>query len=147
MIVPDVNMLVYAYDEGSPVHNTAKDWWEGLISGTDEVGLPWAVSTGFVRLMANPRVIDPPVAPVVSIGHVRGWLEHPHINPIHPGSDHLDVMEGILELAGTSRNVVTDAHIAALALEHDAEVHSRDLKFAQFPGLKWRDPLEARGLG
>ena len=57
MIVPDINMLVYAYNEGSPLYRTAKEWWEELINGSEEVGLPWAVSTGFVRLMANPRVV------------------------------------------------------------------------------------------
>ena len=141
MIVPDVNMLVYAYDEDSPVHDSAKDWWEDLIRGPEAVGLPWAVSTGFVRLMANPRVIDPPVAPVVSMDHVMSWFEHPHIIPIQPGSDHPDVMRRMLGIAGTGRNVVTDAHIAAIALEHDAEVHSRDSGFGRFPGLRWRDPL------
>ncbi len=141
MIVPDVNMLVYAYNETSPMHNVAKDWWYGLLEGSEDVGIPSAVSTGFVRLMANPKVIAPPVSPVVSIDRVRNWFERTHIFAIHPGADHFDVMRLMVEATGTSRNVVTDAHIAAIAIEHNAEVHSKDSKFAQFPGLKWIDPL------
>ncbi len=141
MIVPDINMLVYAYNEGSPLYQTAKEWWEELINGSEEVGLPWAVSTGFVRLMANPRVVTPPLAPVVSLDHVRNWLEFPHIIAINPGPSHLEMMRQTLEMSGTSRNVVTDAHIAAIALEYGAEVHSKDSGFGRLPGLRWRDPL------
>ena len=142
MIVPDVNLLVYAYNESSPMHHEAKDWWNGVLEGSEEVGLPWAVSMGFVRLMANPIVINPPVAPDISLGRVQEWLDRPHIFEIHPGADHIRVMRRIVGSDRTSRNVVTDAHIAALAIENDAEIHSKDAKFSQFPGLKWHDPLQ-----
>ncbi len=142
MIVPDVNLLVYAYNSTSPHHEAAKAWWDDLIAGSEEVALPWVVVTGFIRMMANPSVVSPPVPPVVSVAHIRHWFQHPHINPINPGNDHLDWLDGNFEFAGIGRNMVADTHIASIAMEHDAEVHSRDSDFSRFPGLKWHDPLQ-----
>ena len=142
MIVPDVNVLIYAYSETSPLHVKAKDWWEGLLNGSEEIGLPWSVSTGFVRLMANPMVVSPILEPLASWNVVSDWFEYPHVVPLNPGRNHIELMRETLGVAGISHSVVTDAHIAAIALEHDGEVHSKDSRFGRIPGLRWVDPLQ-----
>jgi hypothetical protein len=144
VIVPDLNLLIYAYNEGAPNHEPAKRWWEGLMNGTERVGVPWAVAIGFVRLMTNPRVLVHPVPPGEAIGHMRAWFRSPQVTPLSPGPDHLARLGGNLAAAGVGADLVTDAHIAAIAMEYQAEVHSNDTDFSRFPGLRWRNPLDKR---
>ena len=141
MIVPDINLLVYAYNDGAPHHGTASRWWEGLVNGAERVGVLWIVSTGFVRLMTHPRAVAAPISPVDAIAHVRDWFRYAHVSPINPGAEHLTHVQRNIEAAGVGGNLVTDAHIAALAMEYQAEVHSNDSDFTRFPGLRWRNPL------
>lgn len=141
MIVPDVNLLVYAYNDGAPLHEAARRWWEGLVNGSERVGVPWAVSTGFVRLMTHSRVLTAPIPAADAVGLVRDWFRYAHVAPINPGADHLTHVQRGLDACGVGGDLVTDAHIAALAIEHQAEVHSNDADFARFPGLRWRNPL------
>lgn len=141
MIVPDINLLVYAFNQGAPHHDAAKRWWEGLVNGVERVGVPWVVATGFLRLMTHPRVLMRPISSADAIAHLREWFQHPHVTPINPGTDHLALLREILDSAGVGASLVTDAHIAALAIEHQAEVHSNDSDFSRFPGLRWRNPL------
>lgn len=141
MIVPDINLLIYAYNSGSPNHPEARRWWEGLINGEELVGLPWAVSTGFVRIMTSPRALTSPMVPSEAVGLVTCWFEYPHVTPIIPGAEHLTLLKRNLEAAGIGANLVTDAHIAALAMEYQAVVHSNDSDFRRFPGLRWQNPL------
>ena len=143
MIVPDTNLFLYAYNDETPQFEVARRWWEDLVNGTEPVGIPWVVSTGFVRLMTRPTVIRPPVAPEQAVDYVREWFEFPHVTPIHPGREHLTHFRRNLVAAGAGGNIVPDAHIAALAIEHDAEVHSHDSDFGRFPGLRWHDPIRA----
>ena len=141
MIVPDLNLLIYAHNEDAPHHEPARRWWEGLVNGTERVGVPWVVSIGFVRLMTNPRVLVHPVSTNEATGHMRAWFRFPHVTPVNPGADHLTRFARNLAAAGVGANLVTDAHIAALAMEYQAEVHSNDTDFSRFPGLRWRNPL------
>ena len=141
MIVPDLNLLVYAYNDGAPRHHSARRWWESLVNGVERVGIPWVVSTGFVRLMTHPKVLVYPATPEQAVDYVREWFRFPHVTPINPGSDHLTHLRRSLAAAGVGANLVTDAHIAALAKEYQAEVHSNDTDFSRFPGLRWRNPL------
>ena len=141
MIVPDINLLVYAHNDGAPHHDAARRWWEGLVNGVERVGVPWVVATGFVRLMTHPRVLASPAAPAAAVGYVREWFRFPHVTPVNPGAGHLDRFGRSLDAAGVGANLVTDAHIAALAAEYQAEVHSNDADFGRFPGLRWRNPL------
>lgn len=141
MIVPDINLLVYAYNDGSPHHMAAKRWWEGLVNGTERVGVPWVVSTGFVRLMTHPRALTSPMAPADAIAYARNWFRYPHVIPINPSVEHLAHLQRNLDAARVGASLVTDAHIAALAMEYQAEVHSNDSDFSRFPGLRWRNPL------
>ncbi|MCY4121188.1 MAG: type II toxin-antitoxin system VapC family toxin [Acidobacteria bacterium] len=141
MIVPDINLLVYAYNDGAPNHEAARRWWEGLVNGAERVGVPWIVATGFVRLMTHPRALTAPGSPTDAISLVRDWFRYAHVSPINPGVEHLTHLQRNLEAAGVGANLVTDAHIAALAMEYQAEVHSNDTDFSRFPGLRWRNPL------
>lgn len=141
MIIPDINLLIYAYDEGAAQHNNASRWWDGLLSGEERVGLPWIVSTGFVRLMSNPRAVSTALSPVEATDYVIAWFQRDHIVPLNPDTDHLEHFSRNLAVAGSGTNLVSDAHIAALAIEYSAEVHSNDSDFDRFPGVRWRNPL------
>lgn len=142
MIVPDLDLLIYAYNERSEFHQGARDWWEGLVNGVETVGMPWQVSNGFVRQMANPRVLAEPWMPATATGEVRCWLGNDHIVPLGPGPRYLEILERILTTAGATTRLVPDATIAALALENGAEVHTHnDRDFQRFPGLMWRNPI------
>lgn len=143
MIVPDVNLLLYAHHEDDPYHDAAKVWWSGLVEGTELVGVPWLVSSGFVRVITMRRMMLNPLPVTAAIELVIGWFDHPHIVPINPGSSHLTLFRRNLEAAGVGGNLVPDAHIAALAMEYQAEVHSSDSDFARFPGLMWRNPIRS----
>jgi toxin-antitoxin system PIN domain toxin len=141
VIVPDLNLVIYAHNADAPDHAAARAWWEGLLNGTEPVALPWAVSLGFIRLMTHRAVLVTPLPPPAAIAHVRAWFAQPHVAPLDPGPLHLDVLERVLAAAGTAGNLTTDAHLAALAIEHQCELHSNDTDFARFPGLRWRNPL------
>ena len=142
MIVPDVDLLVYTYNTGAPRHADARRWWEGLVNGVEIVGIPWSVSTGFIRLSANPRIVAAPWSPATAVDQVRQWLTREHINPLNPGECHLEYLERNLAVAGATANLATDAHIAALAIENGAEVHTYNTRdFQRFPGLLWQNPL------
>lgn len=142
MIVPDVNLLVYAYNADAPLHVEARRWWESLIQEGKLIGVPWAVSCGFIRLMTHRRVLETPMASDDAVSVVRTWFAEPTVRPLHPGPLHLEILEGFVKEAGVGGNLVTDAHIAALAVEHQAELHSNDTDFSRFSGLNWINPLD-----
>ena len=141
MIVPDLNLLIYAYNDEAPLHSPARRWWEDLVNGTERVGVPWVVTSGFVRLLAQRGVRAYPATPERAVGFVQEWFSFPHVAPLNPGVEHLTLFRRVLSASGAGANLVTDAHIAALAIEYQAEVHSNDTDFARFPGLRWRNPL------
>ncbi len=91
--------------------------------------------------MTHPKVLVCPAIPAAAVDHVHAWFRFPHVVPIHPGPDHLIHFRRNLVAAGVGANLVTDAHIAAVAMEYQAEVHSNDTDFSRFPGLRWRNPL------
>lgn len=144
MIVPDINLLLYAYNDASPYHDAACQWWEKIVNGNDIIGVPWVVSTGFIRLMTNRRVLTSPVSTTEAIAYVQEWFQYANVTPLNPGPEHLLHLRRVLDAVGVGANLVSDAHIAALAIERNAELHSNDSDFARFPGLLWRNPLETR---
>ena len=141
MIIPDINLLVYAYNEDAPLHDVAKPWWESCLSNPEPVGLAWAVLLGFVRLMSNRRVLLEPMSAAEAMGHCRDWLGCANSRILVPGPSHFDVLADLLSQP-ISANLVTDAHLATLAIEHQAELHSNDADFARFSGLRWKNPLD-----
>jgi len=141
MIIPDVNLLVYAYNTDVPQHGKAREWWRQAMDSAEPVGLPWMVSLGFLRLMTNPRVLARPLTAEEALERVRSWLARRQVQVVHPGPRHLDILAGFAVRQVLSTAVTTDAHIAAIALELGAEVRSNDGDFGRFPGLRWRNPL------
>lgn len=141
MIVPDINLLIHAYNSGSRVHPAARRWWEGLLNGTQPVGLAWVTMLGFVRIATHRTVLASPLSPSAACGHVRAWLGRPCAMVLHTGERHAEILFDLLEEAGTAGNLTTDAHLAALCIEHQAELHSTDADFSRFPGLRWKNPL------
>jgi len=141
LIIPDVNLLLHAYNRESPSHGAARAWWKGLLESTEVVGLSWAAMLGFVRITTNRHVLEAPLPIKAACTTVREWLAQPYVSIVHPGDRHAEVLFGLLEQVGTGGNLTTDAHLAALAIEHQAELHSTDRDFGRFPGLRYVNPL------
>lgn len=141
MKLPDVNLLLYAIDESSPRHEPARDWLEEALSGTEAVGFAWAVLLGFLRISTNPAILEQPLDPVEAFDYVDGWLAQPPAVPVAPTERHVGLLRELLEPLGVAGNLTSDAHLAALAIEHGAELCSSDTDFARFEGLRWTDPL------
>lgn len=141
MIIPDVNLLVYAYNMDAPHHLMAKEWWGALMSGYQDVGIPWVVGLGFLRLMTSAKVMRRPLSAAETLDDIRSWMEREQVRIITPGTRHLDILEGFADRQLLSSALTTDAHIAALAVELGAELHSNDSDFTRFPGLRYHNPL------
>ena len=141
MIIPDLNLVLYAHLPIDERHEAARKWWDSLLSGTENVGVPLAVSVGFVRLSTSPTVVSPPLTSAEAIAVVQNWFEHPHFIHVDSGTEHFAHMAQCLAAAGRSGKLVTDAHIAALALDHDAEIHTADRDFRLFPNVRTHNPL------
>ncbi|MFN0130739.1 MAG: type II toxin-antitoxin system VapC family toxin [Verrucomicrobiales bacterium] len=141
MIIPDISLLIYAHNDQAPGHERARIWWEGLLNGRVPVGLPWVCLSGFIRLMTHPRVLERPMSVEQAVGHVRSWLECGCVRLLHPGTKFESLYLDSLLTLGAAGNLTTDAQLAALAMEHQAELHSADSDFHRFAGLRWRNPL------
>ena len=141
MIVPDVNLLIYAYNSDAPQHESARTWWEDALSGREPVGLTWAVMLGFVRLMTHPAVLMEPMTAGEALSQVRSWLARPNATVLQPGPRHLDLLDVLFDEAGVAGTLTTDAHLAAIAIENNATLHSNDADFSRFGGLKCLNPL------
>jgi hypothetical protein len=142
MILPDINLLLYAHNEALPYHVVARTWWEELLTSERAVGIPWAVSFGFIRLASHPAVFRDPLPPLEGLARVQGWLARSHVQVLEPGGRHLSIVEDLFTATGVAGNLTTDTHLAALAIEHQCELHSNDSDFARFPGLRWHNPLD-----
>lgn len=141
MILPDVNLLIHAYNLRSAVHREARAWWEGHLNGAQPVGLAWAGVLGFIRIATHRQILTNPLSVATACGHARAWLARPHVTILDPGPRHAEILFTLLESLGTAGNLTTDAHLAALAIEHQAELHSTDVDFSRFSGLRWVNPL------
>jgi len=141
LILVDANILLYAEDSLSPQHTRARSWWDGQLSGTTPVCLCWLVINAFIRIGTNPRVFEHPLSLDQAISRVQSWFGQPCTRLIHPTERHWVVFQEMLTAGQASANLVPDAHLAALALEHGCELYSSDSDFSRFPRLKWRNPL------
>jgi toxin-antitoxin system PIN domain toxin len=142
MILPDVNVLVHAYNQDSMHHARARAWWEETLTQGTPLVMPWAVLCGYVRLMTNSRTLIFPITVEAAEKDVRGWIALPQLTIIEPGEKHADLFFTLLRSAGTGGNLTSDAHLAALAMEYRAEVATCDTDFARFKGVRWFDPLD-----
>ena len=141
MIVPDVNVLVYAMDENSPFHAGARRWWEETLSSSGPVGLCYPAVLGFVRLVTNRRLFGRPLPVGAAVDDVQQWLDRPNVALLTPTARHWPILSDLLRSAGAGADLTTDAHIAAYAIEHAGTVYSNDRDFGRFEGLRWKNPL------
>ena len=141
MIVPDVNLLLYAEIDAYPEHRSARRWWEQLLDGEHRVGLAPVALFGFLRIGTNRRVFTEPLSVDDALARVGRWLERPQVSYLVPGTRHLDIAFQLLRRLGTGANLTTDVQLAAHAIELSGEVHSNDGDFARFDGLRWVNPL------
>lgn len=141
MIVPDVNLLLYAAVDAFPEHAAARAWWEAQLNGEAEIGLAGPVLFGFVRIATNPRVLHPPLPVDDCLAQVESWLERPQIDFLLPGPRHIEIAFRLMRQLGAAGNLTTDVQLAALAIEYQAELHSNDADFGRFPQLRWINPL------
>jgi uncharacterized protein len=139
--LPDLNLLLYAIDAEADAHERAGAWLEEILSGTEEVGFAWAVLLGFLRISTNPGIYEEPLTVAEASDVIDGWLAQPVATLVEPTSRHTAILRELLEPLGAGGNLVGDAHLAALAIEHGAELYSRDIDFARFDGVRWVDPL------
>ena len=136
----DANILVYANDSDSPHHQGARLWFERVMNGPERVALPWPTLLAFVRLLGSPRVTRRPVPLQSTWSRVREWLDRSDTWIPLPTDRHAEVLDGLLE--GEFRpDLVNDAHLAALAIEHGLTLYSTDRDFSRFQGLRWVNPL------
>jgi toxin-antitoxin system PIN domain toxin len=141
VIVPDVNLLLYATISGFPEHTRARRWWEELLGGDNEVGLAAPALFGFVRICTNPRIFDRPLAVDDAVTRVEEWLDQPSVRFLQPGPRHIEIAFRLLRQLGAASNLTTDVQLAAHAIENQAEVQSNDGEFARFPDLRWSNPI------
>lgn len=140
MILVDANILLYAVAKEAPEHEAARTWLDERLNGTARVGLPWPSVLAFVRLIGNPRVYQRPLPLADAWQRATAWLEQPVVWVPLPTSRHAQVLGELLGRESASR-LVSDAHIAALAIEHGLRVCTTDGDFARFTGVSWENPL------
>jgi hypothetical protein len=135
VIVVDANVLIYAHNADSPLHTRARAWLEGSLSGKDSIGFSWSTITAFLRIVTNRRALDHPLTIEQAASIVGSWLASPAAVVLVPGPNHWSVLGGLLQSGQATGNLVPDAHLAALAIEHGATLISSDRDFARFPEL------------
>lgn len=142
MILVDANILLYAEDSRSSQHVVARDWWDEQLSGSSLVGLPWAVINAYIRIGTNARLHEHPLTLQTAIDRVQSWLDQPCVRIVEPTDDHWVIFKRLLKSGKALGNLVTDAHLAALAVEYNCVMCSTDSDFSRFKELKWRNPIE-----
>lgn len=141
MIVPDVNLIIYAHDSESPMHRKAAAWWGSCLSGREPIGLAAVVVFAFIRLATSPRLFERPLTLEKCSLLVSAWLSAPPTVFIPTDRRDIDVALALMEVAGAAGNLTTDAQIGALAVRHRALVHTADTDFSRLPGVRWRNPI------
>lgn len=141
MKLPDVNLLIYSVDDSSRHYARARPWLEQTLSGTEEVGFAWLALLGFVRIATNPVAFGNALSPARAFEFVNSWLDAPVATVVHPRERHAQLLNDLLGPVGTAGNLTSDAHLAALAVEHGAELCSADNDFSRFEGVRWVNPL------
>jgi uncharacterized protein len=140
MKLVDANVLLYAVNEDAPTHDEACGWLDDRLGASEAVGFAWVVLLAFLRLSTRPDLFERPLAFEEAARVVDGWLTAPTAVVVQPTARHLDLLRGLVQTTGVAANLINDAHLAALALEHDATVVSYDRDFGRFAGLRHELP-------
>jgi uncharacterized protein len=141
LILIDANLVLYAFDTSSPHHRPARRWLTATLSGQEPVAMPWATILAFLRLSTDPRLLRRPLTTAEAASIVAEWLERPNINVLSAAERHWSILSRLLDEGQVRGALVTDAHMAALAIEHGAALATVDRNFARFPGLRFFNPL------
>ena len=141
MMLVDANLLLYAEDSLSEHHEAARAWWDGQLSGSEPVALCWPVLATFIRIGTNARLHRRPLTLREAIERVQSWQDQPCVRIIQATDRHWEHFQRMLRAGNATANLVSDAHLAALAVEHNCILASTDADFARFRGLKWRNPI------
>lgn len=145
MILPDLNLLLYAYNPHAAQHGAARRWWEEAMNGDELIGLPFEVLFGFVRVATNPRLGPARVALADARRVVESWLKLPQARVLSPGALHFVRVMDLMAAAMAAGSLLSDATLASYAIENRATLFTNDGDFARFPGLKWENPLLGGG--
>ena len=140
MKLVDVNILLYAVNEDDPLHAITLAWWNEALNGEEPIGLAWSVLHGYLRLATHPRVFQKPRTPQQAIGYVSEWLAHPNTRVVVESENHWEILQELVLEVGTMGNLVTDAHLAAIAMSRAMTLVSFDNDFARFRQLRWENP-------
>ena len=143
MIVPDANILVYAHSRQSQFFEASVAWWEEALNGNESIGLSWVVILGFIRLTTNPSAYLEGIDVRHTLQIVESWLTNPNVVVLNPGRDHFQIMSNILSNINLGNKLVSDAHLAALAIENRATLCSHDRDFQRFSGFRLFDPIKS----
>jgi len=142
MIIVDANLLLYASDTSSTHHLASRRWLENTLSGNEPVGVAWAAVLAFLRVGTNPQIRKNAFTLEEAVAIVAGWLERPNVILLNPGERHWGILREMMTEGQARGTLVTDAHLAALAIEHGAALATTDRDFARFPGLNFFNPLD-----
>ena len=142
MKLVDANVLLYAVNEDDPKHEESRGWLDAALGEREAVGFSWIVVLAFLRLSTKVSLFPQPLPVRVALAQVRAWTDQPPSVVVEPTPRHLSVVGGLLAETGAGGNLVSDAHLAALALEHDATVVTYDTDFSRFTGVRWHPPRQ-----
>lgn len=136
MKLPDTNVLLDAVNEDASRHETARDWLNGALSSAEPVGFAWLGLLGFLRISTKPAIFPRPLKPAAALDLVEDWLTRPQSTVLHPSGRHPSILRELIEKAGTAGDLTSDAHLAAIAIEHGARLATFDTDFYRFKGLR-----------
>jgi len=139
--IVDVNILVYVTNMQDDAHPRVKAWWDNALQADEPVGLTWHALIGFVRLATTPKVFSQPLPVPAALSKTAAWLSHSNTRLIQETAAHAELFAELLAALGTAGKLTSDAHLAALAISHNATLVSCDTDFARFRRLKWENPL------
>lgn len=140
MKIVDLNVLLYVVNEDAPHHDRVAAWWQGALNGDETIGLAWIVVSGFLRVSTHRRVFPQPLSAEDAALQIDDWLALDVISLVTETREHWRTLRSLLAETGVAGNLMTDAHLAALAITRGATLASCDADFARFPGLRWENP-------
>ncbi|MBW1946745.1 MAG: hypothetical protein C4B57_09835 [Deltaproteobacteria bacterium] len=141
MKVVDINLLIYAINKDTPHHLKAKKWLEASLSSDEPFGFAWTVILGFLRITTNSRIMPTPLSSEIALEIIDEWIRQPPSRIIVATERHWSILKELLMPLGTAANLTSDAHLAALAIEHGARLFSTDNDFSRFAMLRWTNPI------
>jgi uncharacterized protein len=143
MILVDANLLIYAYHQASPFHTSSRVWFEAALKRGEGIGIAWMTVLAFLRITTNRHVFARALDMAEAEKIVAEWMRHPAVSMVPASERHWEIFSRMLLAGQAGSELVSDAHLAALAIEHGAVVCTTDRDFARFPGVRWQNPLEA----